>query len=268
MMKMFQEFAPALAIENARSAPLTIVIPVYNEGRNFPALWSELTSIISAPFIALVVYDFDQDDTVPVVRQIIGGAESRIKLVKNNIRPGVVGAIRTGFSHAAHGPVLVVMGDLSDDLQRVDRMLQLYREGYDVVVGSRYMKGGRLEGGPPFKQFLSRVAGLTLHWFRGLPTHDATNAFKIYDGDMLHSMDLESEGGFELNLEITVKAFLKGYRIAEVPSVWRDRTEGRSRFRLWKWLPKYLKWYFYAFSERQQKSPANSDAQMCGRSAE
>ena len=232
------------------SSRITIVIPVYNEGANLDRLWAELRSTVRSDFTALVVYDFDEDNTVPEVKRIIEKGETRIRLVKNNVRRGVVGAIVTGFEQVEHGPILVVMADLSDDLRRVDSMLALYEQGYQLVAGSRYMKGGRLEGGPLLKQFLSRMAGLTLHWFRGIPTHDATNAFKIYDRDMLRTFTVESQHGFELNLELTVKAFLAGYRIGEVPSTWRDRTEGTSRFRLWAWMPSYLKWYFYAFRPR------------------
>ena len=227
--------------------PLSIIIPVYNEGGNFPRLWAEISSQIRSEFQALVIYDFDEDDTVPLVKGIIAQGESRLKLVKNTLRPGVVGAILTGFNQVDDGPVLVVMADLSDDLKQVDSMLALYAQGYQVVVGSRYMKGGSIEGGPWLKQFLSRAAGITLHWLRGIPTHDATNAFKIYDRGMLKSLTIESQRGFELNLELTVKAFLRGYRIAEVPSTWRDRSHGESRFRLWGWLPHYLRWYFHAF---------------------
>ena len=229
------------------SQPLTIIIPVYNEGANFPRLWANIRSQVRSQFRALVVYDFDEDDTLPVVQRIMDQGESRLRLVRNALRPGVVGAILTGFNQVEDGPVLVVMADLSDDLRQVDAMLALYRQGYHVVVGSRYMKGGSMEGGPWLKQFLSRMAGLTLHWFRGIPTHDATNAFKVYDRQMLRSFTIESQRGFELNLELTVKAFLQGYRIAEVPSQWRDRAHGQSRFRLWAWLPHYLKWYFHAF---------------------
>lgn len=231
---------------------LTIVIPVYNENENFPSLWAALCSSIRSKFTAFVIYDFDEDSTVPAVQRIIAQGESRLRLVKNDLRKGVVGAILTGFNQVEHGPVLVVMADLSDDLRQVDSMLALYRQGYQVVVGSRYMKGGSMEGGPWFKQFLSRMAGLTLHWFRGIPTHDATNAFKIYDSVMVKSFTIESRKGFELNLEITAKAFLAGYRIAEVPSCWRDRSHGQSRFRLWAWLPCYLRWYFHAFRPRRQ----------------
>jgi dolichol-phosphate mannosyltransferase len=223
-----------------------------------------LISQLHFSFSVWVIYDHDQDNTVPVVRQIVEQGEGRLKLVKNKIRPGVVGAICTGFDQVEGGPLLVLMGDLSDDLGQIINMLRLYREGYDVVVGSRYMKGGKLEGGPVFKQFLSRAAGLTLHWFRGVPTHDATNAFKIYDRDMLRSMNIESTAGFELNLEITVKAFLTGYSITEVPAIWRDRSAGQSRFKLWKWLPKYLKWYFYAFTTPRKKFPAAAKSRILG----
>ncbi len=232
--------------------PLAIIIPVYNEAASFPKLWEELTSKVKSQFCAFAVYDFDEDNTVPVVKAIIQKGESRLRLVKNNIGRGVVGAIRTGFSQVSTGAVLVVMADLSDDLGQVDRMFELYRNGNQVVVGSRYMKGGQLIGGPWFKQSLSRIAGVSLFWLRGIPTHDATNAFKIYDREMLNHFTIESRGGFELNLELTVKAFLAGYRIVEVPTTWRDRTAGESHFALWKWLPRYLKWYFHAYRPRHK----------------
>jgi len=231
---------------------LTIIIPVFNEGANFPFLWEEINAHIRSTYLALVVYDFDGDDTVPVVQEILAKGEARIRLVKNKVRRGVVGAILTGFHEVERGPVLVAMADLSDDLGQVDKMLALYKQGHELVAGSRYMKGGSIEGGPWFKQFLSRMAGLSLCWFRGIPTHDATNAFKIYDSQMLKPMTIESQRGFELNLELTVKAFLAGYRIAEVPSRWRDRSRGESRFQLWSWLPHYLRWYFFAFQPRQK----------------
>jgi dolichol-phosphate mannosyltransferase len=233
---------------------LNIVIPVFNEGANFRRLWCELDGKVHVPFRAIVVYDFAADDTVPAVEAVIAAGESRIALIRNQFGAGVVNAIRTGFAQVADGPVLVVMADLSDDLEKVDRMYEIYRSGFDVVAGSRYMRGGKLVGGPFFKQLLSRLAGVSLAWLRRLPTHDATNAFKIYDARMVNSFVIESRGGFELNLELTVKAFLGGYRIAELPVVWRDRTAGESHFRLWKWLPLYLRWYFYAFRPRRRRN--------------
>jgi dolichol-phosphate mannosyltransferase len=241
---------------------LSIVIPVYNEGANFTQLWSEVSHGINTDFIAYVIYDFDGDNTVPVAQEILAQGERRLRIVKNQRGRGVVPAILTGFDVAEDGPVLVVMADLSDDLAQVDRMVKLYDQGYRIVVGSRYMKGGRLIGGPFFKQLLSRLAGVSLFWLRRFPTHDATNAFKIYDRAMVKSLNIESHGGFELNLELTVKAFLKGYRIVEVPSTWRDRTNGQSRFQLWKWLPHYLHWYFYAFRPKSRTTGSYEDSSI------
>ncbi len=235
-------------------AELSLVIPVYNEGANFAALWSAVASQIRSPFRAFVVYDFDEDNTVPVLAQIISAGETRLVPVKNNVGRGVIGAIRTGFNHVESGPVLVIMADLSDDLTNVDKMVGLYRQGYQIVAASRYMPGGQLLDAPPLKGAMSRVAGLTLHWLRGIPTHDATNAFKLYDSRILKNMTIESKAGFELSLEITVKAFLAGYRIVELPTTWRGRTQGESRFKIWAWLPQYLKWYFYAFQPKRSSA--------------
>ena len=241
-------------VSEPTSTELTLVIPVYNEGANFPALWNAVTSHIRSRFTAFVVYDFDEDNTVPVLRQIISAGETRLVPVKNNVGRGVIGAIRTGFNHVQSGPVLVIMADLSDDLAQVDQMVDYYRKGYQVVVASRYMPGGRLLDAPPLKGAMSRVAGLTLHWFRGIPTRDATNAFKLYDSKILKCMTIESKAGFELSLEITVKAFLAGYRIVELPTTWRGRTQGESRFKIWAWLPQYLKWYFHAFRPKRSSA--------------
>lgn len=232
---------------------LSIVIPVFNEGKNFSHLWSEVTTHIKSPFHAYLVYDFDEDDTVPAAQKVIAQGDPRLSLVKNDIGRGVVGAIRTGFNQISTGPCIVVMADLSDDLKQVDQMVELYRKGNHIIAGSRYMPGGKIEGSAFLKQLMSRMAGLTLFWLRGIPTHDATNAFKLYDVELLKKIQIESQGGFELSLEITVKAFLAGYKIAEIPTTWRDRTEGESKFRLWAWLPSYLKWYFFAFQPKKSK---------------
>jgi hypothetical protein len=187
-----------------------------------------------------------------VVKEVIASGETRLTLLRNAYGRGVTGAIKTGLEAVESGPVLVTMADLSDEMTQVDRMYELYLQGYDLICGSRYMRGGKLIGGPFFKQLLSRMSGLTLHYFRGVPTHDATNSFKLYDSQMVRELRVESVAGFELGLELTVKAFLNGYRIAEIPSVWRDRTAGTSRFRVMHWMPHYLKWYFYAFRPRLQ----------------
>jgi len=224
---------------------LSIIVPVYNEGENIVKTLSSVAEKIKTPHKIFIVYDFDEDNTLPAVKPFL--KTYPITLVKNRYGKGVLNAIKTGFDSVAKGVVLVIMADLSDDLVVVDSMFAKMNEGYDIVCGSRYMEGGRQVGGPAFKKLLSRTAGVTLHYLTGIPTHDVTNSFKMYSKKVLSDISIESNGGFELGMEIVVKSYLKGYRIAEVPSVWTDRTAGESRFMLKKWLPKYLHWYLYAF---------------------
>jgi hypothetical protein len=89
-----------------------------------------------------------------------------------------------------------------------------------------------------------------LHWLGGLPIHDATSTYRLYSKRLLQQVSIESSGGFELGLELTVKAYALGMPVAEVPTTWRDRTAGQSCFRLWKWLPRYLRWYWVGIAAR------------------
>ena len=224
---------------------LYIITPVFNEGDNFPELYKEVKRHIKTPHKLVVVYDFDKDNTVPVVKRYQKKDKDLI-LHKNTIGRGALNALLSGFKYVKSGPILVIMADLSDDLRIVDNMYDLYLKGAAVVCGSRYMKGGKQIGGPLLKRTLSHLAGVSLYWIRRFPTHDVTNNFKLYDKNFIDSIKIESKGGFEIAMEITVKAFKKGQVIKEVPSTWRDRTAGEANFQLWKWLPSYLRWYFYA----------------------
>ncbi len=228
---------------------LSVIVPVYNEAENFPRLIDEIENCLPRPYLVLIVYDFDEDTTLPVARKM---AETRpyLSLVKNDLGRGPANALRAGFQEAQSGPALVVMADLSDDLHDVAEMLALYRDGCRVVCASRYVRGGKQLGGPFLKRTLSRLAGLSLYYMAGLPTHDATNNFRLYDAELVNEMQIESEHGFEIALELTAKAFVRGERIGEVPTVWKDRSAGESRFRLFRWLPKYLRWYRYALFGR------------------
>ena len=152
---------------------------------------------------------------------------------------------------AASAPVVVVsMVDLSDDYEKLDEMVRRAEAGAAVVCASRYMKGGAQIGGPWLKDFLSRTAGVSLHWLAGLPTHDPTNSFKAYRKDFLDATPIESAAGFALALELTVKAHFAGLRVEEVPAIWRDRTAGESRFQVFGWMPEYLRWYWLALRSR------------------
>ena len=226
---------------------LGIIIPVYNEGANIETTLLAIEQKVHTPHRIYIVYDFDEDDTLPAVKKMQQNG-LLIELLKNP-SPGVAHAIRTGLRNASGDYLLVTMADLSDDYSVVDQMCQLMSQGYDIVCGSRYMKGGKQIGGPFLKRQFSRTAGFTLKHLTGIPIHDVTNSFKLYRKSMLDNIDIESESGFEVGMEIVIKAYFAGYKVTELPCTWTCRQAGRSRFKLFKWLPKYLRWYFYALNK-------------------
>jgi dolichol-phosphate mannosyltransferase len=218
-----------------------LMAPVYNEGPQIMTLYEGLIAN-EVPFDMLTfVYDFDGDTTIPYIKEL-SERDSRVRGEKNNFGKGVVHALSWGFSRAVHGPFIVVMADNSDKLSVIPEVITLWKEGCTVVAPSRYMKGGKQHGGPVFKKFLSGLSGRVLK-ISGFPTCDPTNNFKLYDGSWVSSQKIESTGGFEIALELTSKAFSQGLKIREVPTEWWDRTEGESNFKLWSWMPKYLRWY-------------------------
>ena len=228
---------------------LAIIVPVYNEGEAVEPVLRALSAGVSTPHEIVVVYDFDGDTTVPVIARLTSEVPG-LRGLRNDLGRGVLNAMKAGIAGTTAPYVLISMADGSDEPHIVDSMIDLARDGADVVSASRYMRGGRQVGGPPFKRLMSRTAGLTLHWFAGVPTHDPTNNFKLYSRRFLDTVTIESTAGFELALELTVKATVARRRVAEVPTTWRDRTAGQSNFKLRKWLPHYLHWYWAAFRGR------------------
>ena len=246
--------------------PLCVVLPVYHEQETLPTTLAELAAKVTRPHRVLVVYDRPDDPTVPVARAL-QATYPNLELIENQLGPGVLNAIRTGFQHAcpsdvesgADAAVVVVMADLSDDLAQVEPMYRrLVDEGYDVVAGSRYSPGGAQHGGGLLKTSLSRLAGRSLAALTTIPTRDVTNAFKMYRASFLRQVEIESQGGFELSMELTIKAWAYGFRVSEVPSVWRDRAAGESKFKLAAWLPKYLGWYVAALGHHYLGRPIGS----------
>ncbi len=114
-------------------------------------------------------------------------------------------------------------------------------------MATLYINVGHQIGGPLVKRTLSRLAGQSLYVLGRVGTHDSTNSFKAYSTDFVRRVGVESEQGFEIGIELVAKARRARLPVAEIPTTWRDRTSGDSRFRLAAWIPHYLRWYLYAF---------------------
>lgn len=229
---------------------IDICVPVYNEGGNIKKLLEALEREVKSDFRLLIIYDSEKDDTLPVLNEIKGQYPYEIELIKNHYGRGAAYAVRTGIECVKSDFWVLMMADLSDDPATVDQMYRKMQQGYDMVAGSRYMRGGKKHGGPLLQSFLSRAAGLGMYFLLGFPAHDLSNAFKMYRTSALRRIPLESADGFEVCVELVIKTWLAGYQEGEVPTEWHDRTAGESNFKMWQWIPKYLHWCFYALRYR------------------
>jgi glycosyltransferase involved in cell wall biosynthesis len=227
----------------------TVIIPAYNEGSNIIKVITDLTKLYSSTVNVIVMVDFENDSTIDCFNEIAHKPDT-YEIVVQNYGPGPANAIRFGINRAKTECVVVMMADGSDDPRAIGELSNLVSRGVAVACASRYMSGGQQIGGPRFKKFLSKTAGRILYFSAGIGTHDPTNSFKAYSRILLQQVEVESRGGFEIGIELVSKAHRLRLPIAEIPTVWLDRTSGNSRFLVATWAPKYIPWFFNCFAPK------------------
>lgn len=231
----------------------TVVVPAFNERENIGHFLTRIEEAVTLPIEVLIVVDSTDDSTLIGMKEYKSSGIN-IQALVSELPKGPSNAIKYGISRAQADVVVITMADGSDDPRAIDDLVRLVERGCAIAAASRYMPGGQQIGGPRFKKFLSKNASRFLRMTLGLGTHDATNSYKAYSKNFLNEIGIESDKGFELGLELIAKAYRGGYMIAEVPTIWIDRSLGSSNFQLRRWLPQYLRWFFYAFGPKSPKS--------------
>jgi len=228
---------------------LSVVIPAYNEGEHIVPVLERLFEAVLLPCEVLVVVDDEADTTRPVVQRL-AEREPRLHCLINTYGRGPANAIRYGIDHATTPVAVVTMADGCDDVRQIDDLVRLVERGVAVAAASRYMAGGQQVGGPLLKGMMSAGAGRSLRLLARVGTRDATNSFKAYSTAFVRAVGIDSRDGFEIGIELTAKAKRLRLPIAEIPTIWLDRHEGLSNFRVAAWMPKYLRWYRFAFGRK------------------
>jgi dolichol-phosphate mannosyltransferase len=226
---------------------LDIVVPVYHEAANVTRMLNAFEKWIQTSFRVLLCYDSEDDDTLPVARAY-RPERFEIAFVKN-AGQGPLGAVVTGLEATTAPAVLIWPADDDYNARRINALMHAFRSGCDVVSASRFSPGGRTSGYPFGKAVLVRCAGLALYHAVGLPTRDPTNGLRLFSARAAH-LPIETTEGHAYSLELLVKSHRRGWRIGEVPVEWHERSHGKSRFRLLKWLPSYARWFGYALATR------------------
>jgi dolichol-phosphate mannosyltransferase len=242
---------------------VSVVIPSYNEGEEIIPCLDRIFAGVTLSCEVLVVYDDPADTTVPYLEKYARD-EPRLLPLLNELGPGPARAIRWGIEHARAPVAVVTMADGSDDAEQIGELSKLVERGVVVAAASRYMSGGQQIGGPILKSSLSRIAGQSLYWLGRVGTRDATNSFKAYSTDFVRQVGIESDAGFEIGIELVAKARRYRLPVAELPTIWLERGHGQSNFKVMRWLPRYLRWYRFAFwpplTRARSHAPKPADA--------
>lgn len=228
----------------------SLVIPAKNEG---PWIIENLIELIQESELVsevLIVVDSKDDLTLSSIERL-PEQKVRVNPMINLYGHGPANAIRFGIDNANEAVVVVFMADGCDDPRQVDDLIRLVSRGIYVACASRYASGGQQVGGPRLKGLLSKIAGKSFRFLTGVGTSDATNSFKAYNTEFVRKVGIESRSGFEVGIELVAKAKREGVPIAEIPTIWIDKSSRASNFRVLKWIPQYLKWYLFGIVPNQ-----------------
>ena len=222
---------------------LDILIPVFNENETITKTLKNILSSVKCDFRVLICYDYEKDPTLEIVKNFFGD-NNKIVFIKN-FSTGFNNALVSGFKNSTANAVLFYMADDHINHNTINSCYEKFVEGYQIVCPSRFIKGGKMIGNPFFKALLTRLASFFLFNFTSFPIKDPTNSFRLFSRELINKVNIESNKGFTLSLELTAKAHRLNYKMIEIPSTWIERGKGKSRFRLFSFILPYTKWLFY-----------------------
>ncbi len=231
---------------------LSVVIPAHDEEGHIENTVRALTTSLTSAKIAheiVVVNDNSLDTTGAVLARL--STELKVLRVLDNAPPHGYGyAVRLGLAAFKGDAVVIVMADGSDNPDDVVRYYRKIEEGYDCAFGSRFVRGAKINGYPWVKLRLNRAANAFIRLLFWLPYNDVTNAFKMFRRSVIAGVQPILSYHFNLTVELPLKAIVRGYRYAVVPSDWRGRTSGTSKFKIKEMGSRYLFIVFYCYLEK------------------
>ena len=216
------------------SASILVIIPTYNEAENIGAVVGQILRLPNH-YHMLVVDDGSPDGTAELVKALQKSHPTRIHLLQREGKQGLGTAYIAGFRYAIktqYDLICEMDADLSHNPADLERLTQPVFDGdADLVIGSRYIDGVRIMNWPLSRLILSYGAGIYTRFVTRINVQDVTAGFKCFHRRVLESIDLNRvrSNGYSFQIEMNFIAWKKGFRIKEVPIVFTERTEGRSK---------------------------------------
>jgi dolichol-phosphate mannosyltransferase len=230
---------------------LSVVIPAYEEAE---LIESTLRDVVAGlrrhgiDYEVLVVDDASRDGTAEVVARV-AAADARVRCIRNPHPNGFGYAVRAGLEVYAGDAVAIVMADGSDDPDDLVLYYRVLEAGYDCAFGSRFMPGATVTNYPRVKLWINRVVNFGIRVLFQHGYNDTTNAFKMYRREVIDQVGPFLSPHFNLTVELPLKAIVRGFSYAIVPTSWRDRSAGSSKLALREMGSRYLFIVLYVFLE-------------------
>ncbi len=208
-----------------------VVIPTYNESKNIVRIIDKIFSVHNEIDV-LVVDDNSPDGTGKLVKDMMQDS-SRIHIIEREGKMGLGTAYLAGFTYALdHGYdyIMEMDADFSHNPEEIPNFLK-YIEEYDVVLGSRYIKGVNVVNWPLKRLLLSYFANLYTRVITGMDVKDATGGFKCFRATALSKINFDEvkSNGYSFQIEMTYRLWKKGAKVKEIPIIFVDRLEGESK---------------------------------------
>lgn len=210
-----------------------VVMPTYDERENLPLIVPEILNQDEG--IEVLIVDDNSPDGTGELADELAAREARVHVMHRPAKQGLGTAYIAGFKWALKRDYTYVFemdADFSHNPGHLPEFLGLARdEGYDLVLGSRYLNGVTVINWPMSRLLLSYFANKYARWVTGLPLTDSTGGFKCYHRRVLEGIDLDSirSEGYSFQIETSFRAWRQGFRIGEMSIVFSDRSEGQSK---------------------------------------
>ncbi len=232
---------------------LSIVIPAYNEVESITQTIEQIELAFEQVKIEheiLVINDNSKDNTVPVLEELIK-KYSNLRYETNHGPNGFGYAVRYGLEKFNGDCVAIMMADLSDSPYDLIKFYTTMIEGnYDCVFGSRFIKGGKLIDYPFVKKKINRIANFIIRFIMHIKYNDFTNAFKLYRRHTIEGIKPFLSPHFNLTIELSLKAIIRGYSYTVIPNSWKNRKYGESKLKIREMGSRYFFILIYCFIEK------------------
>ena len=231
---------------------LSVVIPAHNEEKNIAATVAGLTAVLRREAIPyeLVLVDDNSTDATEAVLAGLAAADASVVAVRREPPRGFGRAVRSGLERARGEVIVLCMADQSDAPEDVAAYYSKIEEGYDCVYGSRFIRGSRCVNYPRVKLMVNRLVNRMLQLLFWTRFNDLTNSFKAYRSYVIRDIWPLKACHFNITIELSLNALIRGYTIAQVPISWQGRTWGSSNLHLSEMGRRYLSTLLRAWFEK------------------